>query len=242
MKNPKISVITVCYNAAGKMEDTLKSVIGQSYNNIEYIVIDGGSTDGTVALLEKYRLYLKWITEPDKGIYDAMNKGVTIATGDWIYFLGAGDVLLDILEKVVPNMINSNCIYYGNVFMNYLQRYYDGRFPAYKLAVLNISHQAIFYPAAVFRKYRYNLKYKLLADHHLNMLCYGDKRFVSKDIPLAICIYEGNGMSDNNPDVPFYRDKPRLIRENFPFWIYLYTRIRSAMARIIKSKPSYGLG
>jgi glycosyltransferase involved in cell wall biosynthesis len=241
MKGPKISVITVCYNAANKIESTLMSVIGQSYHNIEYIVIDGGSTDGTLAVLQEYGDHLKWISEPDKGIYDAMNKGVTKATGDWIYFLGAGDILLNILEKVAAQMIESKCIYYGNVFMDTLNRYYDGYFPGYKLAVLNISHQAIFYPATVFGKYRYDLKYKFLADHHLNMLCYGDKDFTFKYLPLTICIYEGNGLSDNNPDLAFYRDKPELIRKNFPFWVYAYTRIRSAFARVIKSKPAYGL-
>jgi len=242
MRNPKISVITVCYNAADKIEDTLKSVIDQSYNNVDYIVIDGGSNDGTVAILEKYSRHLRWISEPDKGIYDAMNKGVTKATGDWIYFLGAGDQLRDVLGKVAAQMTDANCIYYGNVFMSSVQRYYDGRFPAYKLAVMNISHQAIFYPAVVFQKYRYNLEYKFLADHHLNMLCYGDKDLSFKYIPLTICIYEGNGLSDNNPDISFYRDKPKLIKENFPFWVYAYTRLRSAIARIVKSKPEYGLG
>jgi glycosyltransferase involved in cell wall biosynthesis len=242
MRDPKISVITVCYNAVDKIEETLKSVIGQSYGNIEYIVIDGGSTDGTIAILQKYSSHFQWISEPDKGIYDGMNKGAARATGDWLYFLGAGDVLLDVLGKMAGSMVKTNCIYYGNVFIDHLQRNYDGKFPAYKLAVSNISHQAIFYPAAVFRKYRYDLKYEFLADHHLNMLCYGDKNFVFKYLPLIVCIYEGNGMSDNNPDIPFYRDKPRLIRENFPFWVYLYTRIRSGMARIVKSKPSYGLG
>lgn len=242
MREPKISVITVCYNAADKVGQTLESVTGQSYRNIEYIVIDGGSVDGTTDILEKYSAHLTWFSEPDKGIYDAMNKGLTQATGDWIYFLGAGDILLDVLGKIAPQMVDGNCIYYGNVFMNSLQRFYDGPFPAHKLAVTNISHQAIFYPAAVFRKYRYELKYRYLADHHLNMRCYGDKQFKFKYLPLTVCIYEGNGLSDNNPDVPFYRDKPRLIRENFPLWIFVYTGLRSALARMIKSKPAYGLG
>lgn len=242
MINPKISVITVCYNVVDKIEETLKSVIGQSYRNLEYIVVDGGSTDGTVRMLEKYERHLKWVSETDKGIYDAMNKGVTIASGDWIYFLGAGDTLLNVLKIVTAQMADVNCIYYGNVFMKSLQRYYDGYFPAHKLAVLNICHQSIFYPASIFKKYRYNLKYKYLADHHLNILCFGDKIFKFKYLPLTICIYEGNGLSDNNTDIDFYRDKSTLIKENFPLWIYIYTRIRSALAGLIKTKELYGLG
>lgn len=90
--SPIISVVTVCYNAVTEIERTIQSVIGQSYPNIEYIIIDGGSKDGTVDLIRKYADKLAyWISEPDKGIYDAMNKGIAVSTGDWICFLNAGD-------------------------------------------------------------------------------------------------------------------------------------------------------
>lgn len=242
MNSPKVSVITVCYNAVSTIENTIKSVLGQTYINIEYIIIDGGSTDGTTKVLEKYRDQLKWISERDSGIYDAMNKGVEMASGDWIYFLGSGDVLLDVVGQVADHLTEPNCIYYGDVYFEDLKRIYDGKFPAYKLAVLNISHQAIFYPAAVFKKYKYSLKYKYLADHHLNMLCYGDKSFIFRYLPIIVCIYEGNGLSANNPDVAFYNDKPQIIRENFPFWVYLYTRLRANLAKLIKPETSHGLG
>jgi glycosyltransferase involved in cell wall biosynthesis len=90
----KFSIITVVYNASKVLEKTLLSVINQTYNNIEYIIIDGGSADGTVDLIKQYRsgLYY-WISEPDKGIYDAMNKGLRVATGDYVWFLNAGDTL-----------------------------------------------------------------------------------------------------------------------------------------------------
>jgi glycosyltransferase involved in cell wall biosynthesis len=242
MNSPKISVITVCYNAEKTIEDTIKSVLGQTYTNIEYIVVDGGSIDGTTKVLQKYNDQLKWISERDKGVYDAMNKGVEIATGDWIYFLGSGDILLDVVDRVAESLNDTRCIYYGDVYFEDLKRIYDGKFPAYKLAVLNISHQAIFYPAGVFKKYRYDLKYKYLADHHLNMLCYGDKAFTFRYLPIMICNYEGNGLSANNPDVAFYEDKPRIIRENFPLWVYLYTRLRANLAKLIKPQTSHGLG
>ena len=88
----KISVVTVCYNAVDCIEETMLSVLDQTYPNIEYIVIDGGSSDGTADVIRKYADRLAyWVSEPDKGIYDAMNKGIVAATGDYINFMNAGD-------------------------------------------------------------------------------------------------------------------------------------------------------
>ena len=90
--NILISVVTVSYNAVATIEQTLLSVINQTYPNIEYIIIDGGSTDGTVDIIKKYAdEIVYWISEPDKGIYDAMNKGIKKANGEWINFINAGD-------------------------------------------------------------------------------------------------------------------------------------------------------
>ena len=89
----KVSVITVVFNAVGKIEPTLLSVLGQDYGDIEYIVIDGGSTDGTLDVIDRYRDRIsRVVSEPDDGIYDALNKGVSLASGDWIGIMNAGDV------------------------------------------------------------------------------------------------------------------------------------------------------
>ena len=101
---PKISVVTVSYNAVTTIEETILSVVNQTYKNIEYIIIDGGSTDGTVDIIKKYADRIDyWVSEPDKGIYDAMNKGIVKSTGEWIHFLNAGDVYLNthILEDCI---------------------------------------------------------------------------------------------------------------------------------------------
>ena len=91
----KISVITVCYNSIATLQDTLESILRQTYPDVESIVVDGASKDGTVELIEKYSHQIsgrmKWLSEPDKGIYDAMNKGIGMATGDVIGFLNADD-------------------------------------------------------------------------------------------------------------------------------------------------------
>jgi glycosyltransferase involved in cell wall biosynthesis len=93
---PRISVIPVVYNAVATLEETILSVINQDFDNFEFIIIDGRSTDGTIEIIKKYQDKITlWISEPDKGIYDAMNKGIQNAKGEYVYFLGAEDVLID---------------------------------------------------------------------------------------------------------------------------------------------------
>lgn len=98
----KITVVTVCFNAESVLEQTILSVLNQTYKDIEYLIIDGGSKDGTLGIIKKYSDKVKWISEPDKGIYDAMNKGVKMASGEWINFMNAGDRFAsnDVLEKI----------------------------------------------------------------------------------------------------------------------------------------------
>jgi glycosyltransferase involved in cell wall biosynthesis len=108
--NPKISIITVVYNGVEFLEETIKSIINQTYKNIEYIIIDGGSTDGTIDIIKKYEDKIDyWISEKDNGISDAFNKGVKVSKGDYINFQGDGDGFIanNSLEKIFTN-INAN--------------------------------------------------------------------------------------------------------------------------------------
>lgn len=230
-----ITVITVSYNAGKSLEETIKSVLSQTYKNIEYIIIDGGSTDGTLNIIKKYEKQLAyWVSEPDTGIYDAMNKGIDAAHGNWVYFIGAGDTMLNVADKVVPYLTSANCVYYGDVYRLDLLRLYDGKFSPFKLAINNICQQAIFYPLAAVRKYKYNTKYRIQADHDLNMQLYGDKSFCFKYIPVVISNYEGAGFSVQNLDKPFFRDKMAVIKSNFSYLVYLYAVSRSMLAKFIK--------
>lgn len=111
MKNtPLVTIITSTYNAVNDIEDSIKSVISQSYANIQYVIIDGGSTDGTLEIIKKYEKYISiFISEKDSGIYDAWNKGLLLATGDWIAFLGADDIYLpDAILDYINHIEHSN--------------------------------------------------------------------------------------------------------------------------------------
>jgi glycosyltransferase involved in cell wall biosynthesis len=122
IKNPIISVITVVYEAKNDLEETILSVINQSDQHFEYIIIDGGSIDGTVDIIKKYNDYVSyWVSESDRGIYDAMNKGVNITKGEWVIFLNAGDRFFgsQTLEDLRTDLASGVDVVYGDVDIIY---------------------------------------------------------------------------------------------------------------------------
>ncbi len=171
----KISIITVCRNAQDTIEETIKSVLMQTYNDIDYIIIDGKSTDYTLHLLQKYQSKISTIvSEKDKGIYDAMNKGIEKAKGEIIHFLNSGDTLYNknIISHIVQVFKNEERdIVYGDVVLidpsspnKKLLKCHKYADDAY-LTSENVCHQGIFTKKQVFTKYGgFNTKYKLAAD------------------------------------------------------------------------------
>ena len=170
---PLISIITVVYNNVETLELTIQSVINQPYKNLEYIIIDGGSNDGTVDIIKKYEQRINyWVSEPDNGIYDAMNKGITASKGDVIGLLNSGDTYEGNAFQLMANNFNrenKHCVYYGDVYLNYL----DMNIKMKTIAVLQniqyamaISHQAMFISRDIYLDYgQYDLKYKYAADY-----------------------------------------------------------------------------
>lgn len=169
--NPLISVVTVSYNAVSTIEQTILSVVNQTYPRLEYIIIDGGSTDGTVEVIKKYADRIAyWVSEPDKGIYDAMNKGIAVATGEWINFMNCGDWFYDqfIVENLCKESIADNV---GIVFGDTLfvrknkQKYVKyGDEPRHK--IMPSCHQSIFCRRNLLSENPFDLKYKIAADYN----------------------------------------------------------------------------
>ncbi|MDQ1141074.1 glycosyltransferase family 2 protein [Pedobacter agri] len=167
---PKLTVITIVYNNVRDIERTIKSVLNQTYKKIEYIIIDGKSTDGTLAIIEKYRSKVsKIVSEPDKGIYDAMNKGLAIATGDYVLFMNSGDEIYD--EHTVQDIFDSAPgadIYYGETEMYNDNWQSLGRrrheapeqfdWKSFKYG-MSISHQAIYIKRSIIAPYDLSYKY-----------------------------------------------------------------------------------
>lgn len=117
---PKISIITVVFNGEDLLEGTIKSVLNQTYPNIEYIIVDGASKDRTLEIIKKYESKISlWKSEPDKGLYDAMNKGLKLATGDFVWFMNAGDWIFEpeTVEKMVESYEAETDILYGEVML-----------------------------------------------------------------------------------------------------------------------------
>lgn len=226
MKNIKVSVVTVTYNASKTLEVTIKSVLSQSYNNIEFIVVDGESSDGTIDILSKYSEKIVWTSEKDEGVYDAMNKGKRLATGDYLIFLGADDTFhsCDTIQKFVDSIDNSSFIYYGNVIYKETGTIYWGKFTKWKWGIGNISHQALFYPKHIYKKYDYNIHYKLYADYAYNLRLLADGFFFSY-MSILISDYALGGLSSTRNDRNFEKDKIKLIREAVGFFPMVFGRV-----------------
>lgn len=175
----KISIITVCFNSEKTIEKTFKSVQSQTHKNIEYIVVDGGSKDSTLDLIKKNEsIVSKWISEPDKGLYDAMNKGIEMATGDIVGILNSDDIFTD--EKVLENVANFHLknknidASVGNIIQfneegKTVRKYSAKNWSPEKLKIgFMPAHPAIFFKRDLFKKYGlYHLDFTIGADYEL---------------------------------------------------------------------------
>lgn len=243
---PLFTVVTPVFNGAKGMEATILSVRDQKYKNLEYIVIDGGSTDGTLDLLRKYEDTIDyWGSEPDQGIYDAMNKAIGLARGQWVYFIGSDDTLCDSLNAVAQYLHDDRTVYYGNVLLTGSQKIYDGSFGSWKLSRRNICQQAIFYPRGLFESERFSLLYPVLADWEFNLRIYSNHVFRFQHIPVLIAKYDNVSGVSGLGDDRFKRDMGSLIREHLPAVCYMLHQVgtiaRSAIRWILRRPGDRGI-
>jgi glycosyltransferase involved in cell wall biosynthesis len=218
--NPKVSIITVVFNGAQHIEQTIKSVISQDYSNIEYIIIDGGSTDGTQEIIKKYEQDIAfWISEKDTGIYNAMNKGWRKSTGDIIAILNADDYYLDnTISKVVKSFIDSKAeVVYGN--LTKLRGIGEKTFFKEVYPNLDIMEQTmgIFHPSTfVSRKIYdelggYNEQYKLSSDYDFLLRAF-KKSVQFNYLNESLSVFRIGGIS--NTDCNSYKEGYRILIEN----------------------------
>ena len=212
---PVISVITATFNAAATLEAMILSVINQTYQSVELIIIDGGSTDDTISLIEKYKTRISyWVSEKDEGIYDALNKGIKVANGDWVYILGSDDTL--ITPSVLNDLFSARNIegiqfLYGNTRLKSNNKLLGGSRTYEQLIEKNISHQAIFYHKTLFTTMGFfDLRYKILSDYDYNLKVFAHSEIKTSYVDVDICLFNDKGGASNvTIDGCFFSDKLR---------------------------------
>jgi len=204
-KEPLITIITVTYNADRYLSQTIESIISQTYKNIEYIIIDGGSTDDTLDIIKEYEDHISyWSSESDDGIYDAMNKGISQATGEYIAFINADDWLeSDAVESVVDASRDADIGYiYGD-----LNQIRDDKLIGVHIADIGrykqntpIGHQALFVKADILKKMPFDMRYRIMSDYD-NMIRLIKSGASHRYIPKPLANFRKEGFSDlSNPD------------------------------------------
>lgn len=240
MANKKISVVTVCYNSLEMLKKTMQSVDAQTYGNMEYIVVDGNSSDGTSDYLKTYSGRLtKYVSEPDKGIYDAMNKGTKMSEGDYVIFLNAGDLFAEntTLEQIFDGKDYDADVIYGDV----LKKKGDGTLAVKKALSPHNSHKMYFCHQSCFAKrdclmeHPFDLKYRLSADFNFfKILTLQHKKFQQLDLPVSI--YDMTGVSNTRRSSGL-KENIKIVKEHDNFFnklkllprlyfVYWYAKMR----------------
>lgn len=243
----KISIITVTYNCVDILESTILSVLQQDYQNIEYIIVDGKSTDGTIDLVSTYETQItKFVSEKDSGIYDAMNKGLSLCTGDWVFFLNAGDVFCDkfVLSRIFSSETLEYDVCWGDCWVKIggknRYRKFDTPFYLNKKFFhdMGFSHQSVFVRTEWAKRMKFDLSYRCCADYDMMVrLQKAGAKFHYLGLPISVVV-GGEGFSYSNSSVQM-NDVARLlgVERTVKFKIYYqYWNLKQLVKRLIGRK------
>lgn len=213
------SIIIPTYNAAESLERALDSLSIQNFKNFEVLIIDSLSTDNTIEIAKKYteNLFLNIQSEADQGIYDAMNKSIKIARGEWLYFLGSDDRLSspDVLSTIVMNIKEDSNIIYGNSVWWPENVREEGEWDYYQLMKRSINHQRIFYQRCLFKNLgNFNTHYIIAADYEMNIRFFCNPAVNLQYIDTEVAYYHSGGFTANKIDENFWDDW-KVISKNF---------------------------
>jgi glycosyltransferase involved in cell wall biosynthesis len=198
---PLISVVTVVFNDVEHIESTIKSVLNQSYSNVEYIIIDGGSKDGTVDIIKKYEDKIDyWVSEEDLGIYDAMNKGIDLISGDWVNFMNSGDLFYQ--DNVLHEMFYESELHSTDVLFGHHQVIYPSKLEIRHAGCINnlwkasqFCHQSAFIRSSIHKDIKFNLSNRIGADFEFFYeLSKDSKKFQCKNV--IVSSVSSGGLSD----------------------------------------------
>jgi putative colanic acid biosynthesis glycosyltransferase len=201
-KAPLFSIITVTYNCINTLQDTVISVLSQDCADYEYIIIDGGSTDGTLNIIKEYENRLSyWVSEKDKGIYHAMNKGIRVARGKFINFLNSGDLFsshqaLSIVKEEIEKLKEPADVIYGNIYLRKNDLLFEKQSdePCNKHRMY-FCHQSSFTKTDLLKKHGFNESYKMSGDLYFFKQCYYQNKIFHK-IHKPLVIFDRGGISN----------------------------------------------
>lgn len=217
---PLISVIMPVYNAEQYIGQALQSFRAQVFKNVELLLLDAVSSDRTMEIIRQTMSQdqrIRVFCEPDNGIYEAMNKGIMTARGEWIYFMGSDDVFFNsgVLEAVAPYLGKEVDLVYGDVVWMPQGSKEKGVCTPESLVHRNINHQRVFYRKSLFAAWGgYALQYPIASDHELNIRFFCNDAIRRQYIPVTIANYHAGGFSANNIDHVFWRNWKTIFREN----------------------------
>lgn len=246
---PVVSIVTVVYNSVADIEATIRNVLDLSYSKLQYIIIDGGSSDGTLEILEKYKKKIDVvISEPDKGIYDAMNKSVDYCRGEWIGFMNSGDIFNSntTIEEVFQDFAfdEDEVLIYGKHKVAYGKKIVlkSTRPLAELWKGMTIQHQSIFMKKSLLQKYPFNLDYKFAADFDLVLNCY-TRGLGIRFVDLFVSIVAANGVSESNSTKTYTEFKNIALRygseKNYIARYYFYALIKRQFISKIKNNVTF---
>jgi glycosyltransferase involved in cell wall biosynthesis len=237
----RISVITVCYNAQDTIEKTICSVIDQEDADFEYLIQDGGSKDNTLDIIDKYNKYdINVESIKDYGLYDAMNKAVSRANGDYIIFLNSGDVFCDnkvlynITKELLTDIVMGNVIRLTNE--GKIKESYQGKHTVFNLLLSGRMpcHQVIFSKRKLLMETPFDLSYNICADFNFMVQCCKKKcsmHYADIDVSIVDCVEGISSQKENLEEMR--RQDDRSLKENFPIWYYII-KIPKGIGRCIK--------
>lgn len=219
MQNIFFSIIIPTFNSEKTLQNALNSIISQDFSDWEILVVDGISRDGTMDIVKKNHendLRINFVSDADRGIYDAMNKGISLVSGRWLYFLGSDDFLFDnnVLSSMNKIIEGSDYdFYYGKVYSPKLRGLYGDEYDIKRILFKNMSHQAVFYKKSIYNRIGlYNIDYSSYADWDFNIRCFENSKIKGKYVNLTIANFAEGGTSTVNPDILFLRKS--LLKRN----------------------------
>ncbi len=219
---PTVSIITIVYNGVETLEKTIRSIAALTYPYVEYIIVDGNSSDGTIDVIQRYQKHItRWISEPDKGLYDAMNKGIDLATGDYLWFVNSGDEVAsaDVLDKMFAQCFDAD-LYYGDTVVIDINGNELGQrrlTPPEQLTWkdfrngMRVSHQSFICKKGIAPYY--NLNYRFSADYEWCLLALKSAKTIC-NTHTNLSLFLDGGLTKKNI-LPGLKERFRIMRQHF---------------------------